>query len=128
LKYAEWSKETNQKHLVAIESDRGGFSPRGFMIDGVDGVKEPMMELMLEWKKILKPYDLHYFEFGFSGVDINKMKDQGFPLLGFVPDSQRYFDYHHAPNDVFEAVNQRELELGAAAMSSLVFLLDKYGM
>jgi hypothetical protein len=44
-------------------------------------------------------------------------------LIGYVPDSQRYFDYHHTENDVFEAVNERELHLGAAAIGSLVWLL-----
>jgi len=49
-------------------------------------------------------------------------------LSGLKPDSQRYFDYHHAPNDTFDAVNKRELELGAATMTSLVYLIDKYGI
>jgi len=49
-------------------------------------------------------------------------------LFGFVPDSQRYFDYHHTAIDNFDAVNRRELDLGTASMTSLVFLLDKYGL
>jgi hypothetical protein len=59
-------------------------------------------------------------------VDIGPLKEQypGIPLFGFVPDSQRYFDYHHAPSDVFENVNRRELELGAAAISSFIYALD----
>ena len=44
------------------------------------------------------------------------------------PDSQRYFDHHHASNDTFEYINKRELELGAATMASLVYLFDKYGI
>jgi len=127
IEYARWSAETNQQHILAIESDRGGFSPRGFSIDGEEGVREPLRELLLGWEKLLKPYKLHYFEFGFGGVDINRLKDQGVPLLGLVPDSQRYFDHHHAPNDNFDGVNKRELELGAAAMTAIVFLFDKYG-
>jgi hypothetical protein len=49
-------------------------------------------------------------------------------LFGFEPDSQRYFDYHHTAIDTFDAVNKRELELGTAAMTALVFLLDKFGV
>jgi len=128
IEYAKWVKETKQHHVVAIESDRGGFSPRGFSIDGIVGVREPLRAQILEWQKLLKPYDLHYFEFGHGGVDINRLKDQGVPLLGFVPDSQRYFDHHHAPNDTFDAINKRELELGAAAMTTIVYLIDKYGI
>lgn len=46
--------------------------------------------------------------------------------MGYRPDSQRYFDHHHADSDVFEAVHQRELEMGGAGMAALVYLLDKY--
>jgi hypothetical protein len=43
---------------------------------------------------------------------------------GLKPDSQRYFDYHHAANDKFDAINKRELELGAATMAALMYLMD----
>ena len=46
----------------------------------------------------------------------------------FTTRFQRYFDHHHAANDTFEHVNKRELELGAATMTSLVYLFDKYGI
>jgi hypothetical protein len=74
-----------------------------------------------------KQYDLREFEKGYGGVDITPLKEAfpGIPLFGFVPDSQRYFDFHHAPSDVFESVNKRELELGCAAIASMVYLLDK---
>jgi len=50
------------------------------------------------------------------------------PVAEMSPDSQRYFDYHHARNDVFENVNKRELELGAVNMAALIYLIDKYGL
>ena len=56
------------------------------------------------------------------------MKTDDNVLIGFVPDSQRYFDYHHSPTDTFDAVNKRELELGAASITALVYLMDKYGL
>ena len=65
---------------------------------------------------------------GGSGADISPLKDEGIVLAGLRPDSQRYFDHHHAENDTFEHVNKRELELGAATMASLVYLMDKYGV
>jgi len=71
---------------------------------------------------------LYYFEKGGSGVDVNFLKPMGVPLLGLVPDSQRYFDYHHSVNDSFDKVNIRELQLGTAAMAALVFLIDEYGL
>ena len=60
-------------------------------------------------------------------MDIGPLKNEfkDIILFGFIPDSQRYFDVHHAASDVFENVNKRELELGAAAVTSLIYLLDK---
>jgi hypothetical protein len=65
---------------------------------------------------------------GGGGADIGPLAMSGTVLIGFKTDSQRYFEYHHATNDRFEAVNQRELELGAASMTALTYLLDKYGL
>jgi carboxypeptidase Q len=76
---------------------------------------------------VLEPYGLHIKKGG-GGADISPLKKQGVLLIGFEPDSQRYFDYHHTAADVFEAVNKRELELGTAAMASLIYLMDKYGL
>ena len=83
---------------------------------------------MQEWQPLLKPYQLHVFEKGWGGVDIGPLKPQGVPLIGLRPDSQRYFDHHHSDTDVFENVHKRELELGCAAVASLVYLIDTYGL
>ena len=32
-RYAEIARSNNENHILALESDRGGFSPRGFNID-----------------------------------------------------------------------------------------------
>ena len=79
-----------------------------------------------KWKKLFEPYGIHEFQMGFAGVDINPLENGKICLIGLSPDSQRYFDHHHSDNDVYEEVNKRELELGVAAMTALVFLIDKY--
>lgn len=123
LGYATWTKEKGEKQVAAVESDRGGFSPRGFEMEGSD----EQLKSMQSFAKVLLPYGLYHFEKGGSGVDIGPLKKQfeGIPLFGFSPDSQRYFDFHHAASDVFENVNKRELEMGAASMAAFVYLLDK---
>ena len=122
--YAAVVKQKGEKHLFALESDRGGFSPRGFSIDGT-----PLQINYLKgFQTIFEPYQLHIFDKGYSGVDIGPLKNGTLCLVGLVPDSQRYFDFHHASTDVFENVNKRELELGASAITSLVYLVDKYGI
>lgn len=120
--YSVLAKEKGEKHIAAVESDRGGFAPRGFHCDG----SEEQVQLLKSLQPNFKQYDLHVFEKGYGGVDIGPLKKQypNIPLFGFVPDSQRYFDFHHAPSDVFENVNKRELELGAAAIASFLYLLD----
>ncbi|MEN9401060.1 MAG: hypothetical protein RL632_2163 [Bacteroidota bacterium] len=121
--YAEWTHDRGEHQIAALESDRGGFSPRGFDCDG----DEKYVTMMRGFQTLFTPYDLHAFNKGYGGVDIGPLKTtfKGIPLFGFVPDSQRYFDFHHAPSDVFENVNKRELELGCAAIASMIYLLDK---
>lgn len=121
--YAEQAKLKNEHHVFALESDSGGFTPRGFSFD----TDEANFKQVQSWKSLFKPYLIHYFEMGGSGADIGPLKDDNIVLAGLRPDSQRYFDYHHAASDTFDAVNKRELELGAATMASLVYLFDKYG-
>jgi Zn-dependent M28 family amino/carboxypeptidase len=124
-KYAEVAKAKGEKHIAAIESDAGGFTPRGFGIDGTDA----QYAKSLTWKPLLAPYGLHDLTRGGGGADIGPLKGQGtVALIGFRPDSQRYFDYHHTEIDTFEQVNRREMQLGAASMASLVYLISQYGL
>lgn len=123
-KYAEEAKTKGENHIFALESDAGGFTPRGFSFDCNDA----SFNQILEWKLLFKPYLIHYFEKGGSGADVGPLKSNTNVLAGLRPDSQRYFDHHHASNDTFDAVNKRELELGAATMTALVYLYDTYGV
>jgi len=122
-KYAEVAKQKGEHHILALESDSGGFTPRGFSFDCSDDA----LNEVLQWKPLFKPYLIHYFEKGGSGSDVGHLKGNADVLAGLEPDSQRYFDYHHTSIDTFDAVDKRELELGAATMASLVYLFDKYG-
>lgn len=124
IKYADLAKQNNEKTIAAIESDEGGFTPRGF---GIVGTPEQRTKAM-RWTPLLAPYGLTDIGPGSGGADIGPLAQTGTVLFGFKPDSQRYFDYHHTPVDRFEAVSQRELELGAASMAALTYLLDQYGL
>ncbi len=125
--YHEVSNAKGEYHLAALESDSGGFTPRGFRVDGHKDVFEAKYKRVMAWQPLLRHWNLEIRKGG-SGADVGHLKDQKGLLFGLSPDSQRYFDYHHTQRDVFEAVNKRELELGAAAMTSLVYLIDKYGL
>jgi carboxypeptidase Q len=121
--YAAQCKAQGLRHLAAIESDGGGFTPRGFSCE----LSDVQYQQFMKWKPLLEPYGLHLYRRGGSGVDIRPLSDDRIGLFGLSVDTQRYFDYHHSGNDVFEQVNKRELELGAAAMAALVYLLDQHG-
>lgn len=122
-KYAEVAQSKNEKHVFALESDSGGFTPRGFSFD----CSEANLKKAQGWSALFEPYNVHLFAKGFAGADIGPLKNETIVMAGLRPDSQRYFDHHHAENDTFEHVNRRELELGAASMASLMYLFDKYG-
>lgn len=120
-KYAAVAKAKNEKHVFALESDAGGFTPRGFTTT-MDADKKAKM---ISWKPLFEPYGIHDFEEPGGGVDVGQLHAAlGTPMAELYPDSQRYFDIHHAANDVFEAVNKRELELGAFGMAGLIYLVD----
>ena len=122
--YLQFAKDKNEQHLFALESDAGGFSPRGFNLD----MSEVQRAKMLQWKPLFYEYGVYDFAAGGGGSDIGPLKELGTALAGLSPDSQRYFDLHHASTDTFEAVSKRELDLGAVNMAALIWLVSEYGL
>jgi carboxypeptidase Q len=125
LAYAGEAKAKNEKHIFALESDGGGFTPREFSFKG-----NPAQLATLQPKiNLFVPYGVTAFPMNGAGADVDPLNDSTGALAGeLIPDSQRYFDYHHAGSDVFEKVNKRELELGAINMAALIYIVDKYGL
>lgn len=122
--YLAHAKEKNENHLFALESDAGGFTPRGFNLD----MSSSQRERIMQWKPLFANYSANEFLAGGSGSDIAPLKEIKTALAGFSPDSQRYFDLHHAATDIFEAVSKRELDLGAVNMAALIWLVSEYGL
>jgi hypothetical protein len=125
-KYAELAKQNNEQHVFALESDAGGFTPRAI---GISATSPEQFKKMEQWASLLKPYGTE-IRAGGGGADIGPLKNvnPSIVLAGLVPDSQRYFDLHHAKTDVFENVNKRELLLGAVNMAAIIYLVDQYGI
>ncbi len=123
-KYAELAAANKENHIFAVESDAGGFGVEALGIDG-----KPEQETKIRsWLPFFRPYGVLDMPDGGGGADISGLKKLGAVMCGVNPNSQRYFDHHHAPNDVFEAVNKRELEMGAVGMTAIIYLVDKYGL
>jgi hypothetical protein len=123
--YAKRSELNSTKHIAVIESDLGGFLPLGFYIDTKN---ETALKTILTWQKHFHPYELFQFVEGSAGIDIAPLQDDDNLLLELKANLQHYGSLHHSEKDVFENVNGRELGLGAAAMTSIVYLIDKYGI
>ncbi|MFC2119017.1 M20/M25/M40 family metallo-hydrolase [Bacteroidota bacterium] len=121
-KYADEVRRKGEKHIVAMEADRGCATPVGFTVDASAG----LLEKIQKHRNLLSPYGINFIARGGGGVDIGPLKQFNTVLIGLVTDNHRYFDWHHSPNDSFEQINIREFQMGSAAMASLTFLLDKY--
>lgn len=122
--YSKNVKKNNEEHLLALESDAGGFSPRGFNFD----TEDHYYNKILSWRPYFVPYYIHLFERNGSGADVSLLKGNAKVLAGLKTDSQRYFIHHHSEMDTFDQINKRELELGAATMATLVYLTDQLGL
>lgn len=123
IEYGKYAAESDENHLAAIESDRGGFTPIGFFVDADSSV----LSKIKSWETILEKSGINWIKKGGSGVDVQYIKNTK-AKLGYVPDSQRYMDIHHSANDTFESVHPRELELGSAAMAIMAYLISEEGL
>ncbi len=113
-----------EKHIAAIEADMGGFTPRGFGVSA----DSTAFEKISGWSYLLDFIDADRITRGGGGSDISELGRQGVITMGLRVDMQRYFDFHHSANDVIEAVNERELELGAISLAILTYLLAQEGI
>jgi hypothetical protein len=123
-KYAEIARTEPRKFIMALESDAGGFTPRGFGFSATSTQNAKIRS----WQPLFKPYGALEFNEGGGGADIGPLRPLGTALIGLNPDSQRYMDLHHARTDVFEAVSERELNLGTVVMAAMVYLVSEYGL
>ncbi|HZY11119.1 MAG TPA: M20/M25/M40 family metallo-hydrolase, partial [Bacteroidota bacterium] len=117
-------KRPGEKHIAAIESDAGGFTPKGFGVQA-DSL---IVDRIAKWSYLLEPIDADRIRRGGGGADIGELGRQGVPALGLRVDGQKYFDYHHSDNDTIDKVHERELQLGAIAMAILSYVLAEEGL
>ncbi len=125
LEYTRLVAEKKEEHVLALETDSGGFRPSGFNLGNPAGDAHLRAA---RWKPLFEPYGVFVFQRGQGGADVAPLLRYGYTVAGLMPDSQRYFDIHHTRADSIDTVNKREFELGAAAMAALVYLVDKYGL
>lgn len=124
LAYADSVAADGTRHIAAVESDRGGFAPRGFFVES----SADTVSRLGRWSELFTDMGADRFVGGGGGADIGPLKKQGALNIGLAVESHRYFDYHHSQADTFDKVNDRELELGAASMALLAYLISEEGI
>jgi carboxypeptidase Q len=122
--YARAEARKTERHIAAVESDRGGFLPLGFGV----GAQGEVLARIRAWEPLFQRIGLQWIRPGGGGVDIGPLGESGTTLISLVPDSQRYFDVHHSGTDTLDKVNPRELQMGANAMALLAYLLSEEGV
>ncbi|MBS1724341.1 MAG: M20/M25/M40 family metallo-hydrolase [Armatimonadetes bacterium] len=120
--YADMAAQSGQKHVMAMESDSGGFMPRAV------GVSKEKVERVAPWLDLLRPFGVEQFREGGADADNGPLEAEGAALFSLEPENQRYFDYHHTASDTIDKVNARELEMGALVMASLAWLCSEEGV
>ena len=119
--YASYVKKKEEKHIFALGTDAGGYSPRGFSLD----MSPQRRRQIFEWKNYFLPYGVYDFDQTDAIQDISPLKKLDVPLAELVVDTQRYFDYHHSVQDTYDKVNKRELLLGSIVMTQMVLMIDQ---
>jgi hypothetical protein len=121
LAYHEAHAEELDRHVMALESDRGGFLPRGFTTDA----NPAALAALRAATEPLGILDAAKVRPGGGGADISPLAAAGVPLVGLWPDSSRYFDVHHCERDTLDQVSPRELQLGATCMAVLLWQVSE---
>lgn len=116
--YARQAKEKKEKHLAAIESDRGGYAPMGFSMDP----DEAVFSLVKSWEKYLVPLDAGVLKQEGSGVDVGYLSDLGTATFEFLPIPDKYFHLHHSALDRIEEVDAKDFSQSAAAIAVFAYL------
>ena len=122
--YAADPRRRGEKHLVAMESDRGAFLPLAFAVGGPPNVARKYARCV----ELLRGLGLSEIQAGGGGVDIAALVEQGTVPMGFIPNAQTYFDLHHSALDTLDRVHPREIELGAITLSLMAYIVSQEGL
>ena len=105
-------------HQLAIESDGGVFSPKGFGFTG-----SPAARAIIEAiGGLLAPIGAGRIEASGGGADIGPIMATGVPGMGLNVDDSRYFWYHHTEADTPDKLDRAEVRRVVAAMAVMAYV------
>jgi carboxypeptidase Q len=117
--YRDMHKDELDKHVLAIESDGGVFSPKGFGFSGSESAKLIVEEI----HELMKPIGANTISEGGRAADVAPLNDEGVPVMSLKVDGSKYFWYHHTNADTFDKVDFNEFNRCIAAMAIMAYVV-----
>jgi carboxypeptidase Q len=109
-----------EKHVLAIESDSGVFSPARIGFTGSDAA----MKMLRDIGGLLAPLGMQDIGPGGGGADVGPIAAAGkVPMLAYQGDSTRYFTIHHTPADTVDRIPPDDVSRAAAALSVITYVV-----
>jgi carboxypeptidase Q len=109
-----------ERHVLAIESDSGVFSPARLGFTGSEAAQRSMREI----GELLRPLGLHDIGPGGGGADIGPIAQAGkAPMLAYQGDSLKYFTIHHTPADTVDRIPPDDVSKAAAALAVVTYVV-----
>jgi carboxypeptidase Q len=122
--YAEANAASITRHVAALESDSGGYAPRGLDVQLAGEAGEAARAKIADLVTLLGPTGMAEVDATeHAGADISPLTQQGVLGLGFRTDGRTYFDIHHTPADTLDKVNPQHLADGVAAVAVIAYVL-----
>jgi hypothetical protein len=115
--YAVAPERAGERHVVAAESDRGGFAPVGLAVGG------RILEKVRSHADLFRPFGVSFVGPGGGGVDVAPLVEKGAAPAAVIVNAAAYFDVHHSALDTVSSVHPRELELQAVILAALAYIL-----
>ena len=117
--YRDMHMDKMDKHVLAIESDGGVFSPEGFGFSGNDSAREIVEEI----HELMKPIGANTISEGGRAADVAPLNDEGVPVMSLKVDGSKYFWYHHTNADTFDKIDFNEFNRCIAAMTIMAYVV-----
>ena len=117
--YRDMHMDEMDKHVLAIESDGGVFSPKGFGFSGNDSAREIVEEI----HELMKPIGANTISDGGRAADVAPLNDEGVPVMSLKVDGSKYFWYHHTNADTFDKIDFNEFNRCIAAMAIMAYVV-----
>ncbi len=119
LAYRDTHKHDLDKHVLAIESDGGTFTPQGFGFTGSDAA----FEIVRQVGSLLDRINAGAISKGGGGADIGPIMQLGVPGMGLNVDDAKYFWFHHTDADTIDKLDPREMALCVATMAVMAYVI-----